>query len=422
MIADDGTPSIVLLDKCTNLVISAGGFLLLERTSDDSVPGISADCIYVGALGNTGEFLKLKDGLINIIDSVDIVDNSWPAGNNDTKETMQRSGSNWITAVATPKSQNPISPPPPPADDSSSSNPSSSGSSSSSGGSASESKIKIAEAPQIKTQITGKTLGFVNLPLSLDAITLGLSGEQLRYGKYFWNFGDGDSREINLADSQPFSHTYFYPGDYIVSLDYFSNPYIYKDIPDSSSQITIKIIPADISISKVGDEKDFFIELTNNTNYSADISNWILASDTKNFTIPRNTILASKKKLIISPKITNFSITDKNTLKLMNSEKGMVFSFSQEPFSQEPFLRKVVKENTQARLLNGQGPSLNSEIEIPPDNLSASAISSDVIKNNSNNSYLPVLMSIVFIGASAGAAYFIRRKKLFPKLEVILKF
>jgi hypothetical protein len=48
--AADGTPSIALAG-----MIPAGGYFLLERSNDESVPGVAADVIYTGALGNEGE-------------------------------------------------------------------------------------------------------------------------------------------------------------------------------------------------------------------------------------------------------------------------------------------------------------------------------------------------------------------------------
>jgi len=96
--------------------IPAGGFYLMERTSDDVVPGVAADLIYPykdNALSNTGEHLFLKDSSGNSIDEVN-ASSGWPAGDNTTKETMQGSGLNWITAAATPKAVNSGSTPPPP--------------------------------------------------------------------------------------------------------------------------------------------------------------------------------------------------------------------------------------------------------------------------------------------------------------------
>jgi cytosine/adenosine deaminase-related metal-dependent hydrolase len=79
--AADGTPSVILSGT-----IPAGGYFLLERTDDNSVPGVAADQIYTGALGNAGELLSLRDNTSALQDAV----SAWYAGNNTTKETMQR--------------------------------------------------------------------------------------------------------------------------------------------------------------------------------------------------------------------------------------------------------------------------------------------------------------------------------------------
>jgi len=97
--ADDGTPEIIL-----SKIIPANGFYLLERTDDDTVPDITADQTYTGALSNNGEHLKLFDNQNNLIDEVNCNDN-WFFGDNNTKQTMERinpllnsDSSNWQTS------------------------------------------------------------------------------------------------------------------------------------------------------------------------------------------------------------------------------------------------------------------------------------------------------------------------------------
>jgi phosphatidylserine/phosphatidylglycerophosphate/cardiolipin synthase-like enzyme len=81
--AADGTPSIGL-----NGTIPPAGYFLLERTDDNSVPGVPADLIYTGALGDGGEDLLLQGGPV----SVDRVDCSagWFAGHADARVPMVR--------------------------------------------------------------------------------------------------------------------------------------------------------------------------------------------------------------------------------------------------------------------------------------------------------------------------------------------
>lgn len=86
----DGIPPVIALSG----TIAAKGFFLLERTDDNTVKDVVADQIYTGALLNSGETLRLKDGFGNIIDTLDFAVTGWPAGDNgnngDNKLTMER--------------------------------------------------------------------------------------------------------------------------------------------------------------------------------------------------------------------------------------------------------------------------------------------------------------------------------------------
>lgn len=101
--AQDGSPLISLTG-----IITSGGYFLLERTNDDSAPNISADQIYSGALSNNGEVLELRNADNNIVDSINASD-GWPAGDNSTKQTMEKNNSSWQnsqSAGGTPGAQN----------------------------------------------------------------------------------------------------------------------------------------------------------------------------------------------------------------------------------------------------------------------------------------------------------------------------
>jgi hypothetical protein len=93
-----------------NTKISPQSFILLERTDDSSVPNISADLIYTGSLANSNEGLRLFDGVCRLADEV-LVNSDWPAGNNSTKQTMERDliGFGWHSSAfpgGTPKREN----------------------------------------------------------------------------------------------------------------------------------------------------------------------------------------------------------------------------------------------------------------------------------------------------------------------------
>ena len=98
--ATDGTPNISLTGS-----IGGYSYYLLERTDDNTVPGITADKVYTGAAGDGGELLELKDGSSNLIDSAN-QSGAWFAGSTTGRSTMSRldvsasgtSSANWFTA------------------------------------------------------------------------------------------------------------------------------------------------------------------------------------------------------------------------------------------------------------------------------------------------------------------------------------
>lgn len=90
LISSDGAPHIrlhgVIQPRANDA--PASGYFLLERGSDESVPGIAADLVYQGALRNSGETLALIDSSGRIVDTANAfprTDSSlaWPAGSDD---------------------------------------------------------------------------------------------------------------------------------------------------------------------------------------------------------------------------------------------------------------------------------------------------------------------------------------------------
>ena len=108
-------------------IIPAGGFYLLERTNDDSVPGILASRIYTGALNDSEESLELFSSDCQLQDEA-LAEPDWLAGSKEDKKSMERSNDlTWHTysgvgengIMGTPKAENsiplpPVIPPEPP--------------------------------------------------------------------------------------------------------------------------------------------------------------------------------------------------------------------------------------------------------------------------------------------------------------------
>jgi len=98
------------LSKRTNTflsgLISPGSFLLLTR---EGLGNVSSTQHFLGTLNNNQEKLFLFDNECNLIDSVS-AEPSWPAGDNETKQTMERNSDlTWYTSSlvgGTPRGEN----------------------------------------------------------------------------------------------------------------------------------------------------------------------------------------------------------------------------------------------------------------------------------------------------------------------------
>lgn len=192
-----------------------------------------------------------------------------------------------------------------------------------SGGSSLSTSSQTTTKKNPELKILAKNFGFVGMPINFESVIL---NEEYRniYGKYFWNFGDGETKEVSSLENINFTHTYFYPGEYNIYLEYYRNTHELK--PYLTSQIVINIVEPTLVISKTGEGQDFFIEITNKSNMNLDLTNFTLRGLNKTFLFPKNTFLNKDKKIILSPKITNFNFGDKNFLEILDPSGKIIYS------------------------------------------------------------------------------------------------
>ena len=127
---------------------------------------------------------------------------------------------------------------------------------------------------------------------------------------YFWNFGDGatDTEQIS-------KHTYLYPGQYIVSLQVSDGEFFDLDI------ITINIYNKSIIISEFlpnpegKDQEGEWIELFNQSNQIANLSNWQLDDQeggSSPFIFSINSLIGPNQFLVLRRPITKIALNNDN--------------------------------------------------------------------------------------------------------------
>ena len=291
--------------------IAGGGYYLIERTDDTTVPNIPADLISSFGTGipNTGALLSLKDAQGVVVDRVD-GSNAWNiggniAGDNVTKETAQRGANGWYTSAPTPRAPN---------GGARNSIPSKSSPNTDSPipqASPSSMSASFPVDPQIfadagtsaRTISAGATVTFLGR-------VFGLKKEPIENARISWSFGDG-----GMADGTSVSHIFYYPGDYIVVMEASSGYY------SASDRIAVHVVTPVLSLRAGGDEVRSFVTLENGGSDEVDLSLWQIESAGKVFILPQHTIVGARKTLALPSEITGI-ISPKESIVFLRFPNG----------------------------------------------------------------------------------------------------
>ncbi len=294
--------------------IPAKGYYLLERTDDTTVPDIKADFIYTGEMNNNGIRLVLKNASGAEVDSADAT-SGWKKGNAETKETMQRNGSDWITAVATPKAENKTVDVPVKEikvdikTESSPANPSDS--------SAHASPLPLSDFSQkqeLSVSAGRNRVVAVGNSVVFETYAIDAKGGKAQNVSSLWSFGDGLQ-----TNGSKVSHVYKYPGDYAVVLNVTSGE------NQAVSRAEVKVFSPEISFEMA---EDGTISLANNSSYELNIGGWKISGTAGNFVIAPDTIIEAGKKIIFSKAITGIDFSSCQAVDLLSADGTVVSSFA----------------------------------------------------------------------------------------------
>lgn len=326
LIAADGSPHIIFPNGAH---ISAHGYFLLERTSDKTVPGITADLIYTGSLSNSGETLTLTNSASTTIDTV-VSGKKWclVGGNNTTKETAQYTSAGWITATSTPRTINATSGTAPACAVTQNNSGAGTTGAATSTSSTSTSTQSTATTTTSQENTNGPP-SFEPIPvvfLNIGSDRAIVAGADVRFsalvtnktGKLYtgaivkWAFGDG-----SVATGASVFKSYHMPGTYAVVVS------AVQGIGSGEDDIVVTVRNANVTIPSVSSNG---ITLRNNTQYRLNISLWKLRVATTTFSFPNNTIILPHTSVIFPKEITHLPFITDVTLLYPNGKKVVKYS------------------------------------------------------------------------------------------------
>ncbi len=199
--------------------------------------------------------------------------------------------------------------------------------------------------PQVFADAGKDKIVVVGAGVIFEGKAYGLKKEPLENARFLWSFGDGAMKEGKIVE-----HAYRYPGDYLVVLDVGSGYF------SGSDQLKVKAENSPISISRVTDGKDYFVELYNSSNSNIDLGGWWLALDlpaatgtaqagNKNFEIPKNTFVMGGKRLIFPNEVTGLLVGEGSVPELRYPNGTLAHRFGET----KAVAKLVQSENTSTR-------------------------------------------------------------------------
>lgn len=122
-------------------------------------------------------------------------------------------------------------------------------------------------------------------------------------GKFEWSMGDGGY--FLSHESKPFMYVYQEPGQYVISMRYYSS--IFNEEPDTLHQKTITVLPAKTELTRAINGT---VSIKNTTSGTLDIGEWKLIHGNNVFTLPKFTLVKSGSVIQIPQRIHNFPLNN----------------------------------------------------------------------------------------------------------------
>ena len=351
--------------------ISGNGFYLLERTDDTTIPTITADKIYTGALSDSGEKLILEDNTGSVVQSLDFTA-KWPAGNTTTNQTMQWNGSSWVTGDPTPKAANVQTT----ADTNTTTTNTTTNTSN-----GTQQYVPPKVVPHIEFSFPTPLYSGMQYDFGAQAV---LEYMTQPYGYFVWNMGDG-SHFTKTENTEPLAYIYEYPGTYTVSFAYYRSAYEKKPILSGTKKIEVFKPSIDMSVIDNG----VALSIQNSTDKVVDLSGWHLETNSGNTIFPDMTYIAPKASVVFSAK--NLQLTSVNGAKIYTPFSG----FSTQVIQPSTIPNVVIQHTTTKPGKKYTTHTVLSDTAQPIQNVSTETTTAPQAKNHTKSIILGVVIATV---------------------------
>jgi hypothetical protein len=300
--------------------IPPGGYRTVCRTTGTLTNPLDGACSLHGAFGgsglsNIGEHLVLKDEQGSVIDEIALVDGKWPVSGVAKGESMQKIGDHWIKGVPTPNSGS--------VGTEEQEVPSQNSSATSSTTAASKDDVEFVKPdPKYSAKVISPDNGTAGVAVPFKVSVTQDGKKDLVSGKFEWSMGDGSS--YVYASNTPIDHIFYYPGEYTITLVYYSNNF--KQEPDSVHRKKITIVPHSITIAGLTDDGGTMLQ--NQASKDIALDGWSLRQGSITFTFPRYTFITKGSMLAISSRTLGF-VADEQ-VQLLNPSGLIIARYEQE--------------------------------------------------------------------------------------------
>ncbi|MBI2121762.1 MAG: PKD domain-containing protein [Candidatus Sungbacteria bacterium] len=269
---------------------------------------------------------------------------------------------------------------------------------------ASDKKIQ-AYAGEDRTVVAGANMEF-------SGSAKGVNGEPLTNARFWWNFGNGETKE-----GKTINYSFLIPGRYTMGLHVSSGEY------SASDYAAIEVIPNQFSVSRVLMGEAGFAVLKNEGSVAVDVGGWILEDAAgQSFIIPPRTVINSKSETAFANSITGILFKGPALLRMRYPNLSLAFSWEEKAKIEAGNELRAATDKTLALLpspvisqkvenASGAGKNVKSEefsARPPaPKNISETA----TVSKHTGFSPSIFLAAAVFLGLAAAAGFiFVRRR------------